>query len=84
MTNQNSIVYDLSSKSKKEVIMLVYLEKSFSQNYEYYELNINQNGILIASPTNRGIVLGIQTLLQLIEKYKKDLKLPYLKIKDEL
>lgn len=84
MTNQNSIVYDLSSKSKKEVIMLVYLEKSFSQNYEYYELNINQNGILIASPTNRGIVLGIQTLLQLIEEHKKDLKLPYLKIKDEL
>ena len=74
-------------KSKKNdfnnTINVMYLAGPENRSDEYYELDINQNGIFIAAPTNKGVFYGIQTLLQLIEEHKKDLKLPYLKIKDE-
>ncbi len=72
-----------TSNNFDNTINIIYLAAPKNSNEEYYELDINQNGISIAAPTNRGIFLGIQTLLQLIEEHKKDLKLPYLKIKDE-
>ena len=70
-------------QNNRQDIDLVYLAGPIDINEEYYELEIGKNGIEIAAPTNRGIFLGIQTLLQLIEEHKSDLKLPYLKIKDE-
>jgi hexosaminidase len=70
-------------KNKQQNINLVYLAGPADVNQEYYELEISKNGIEISAPTNKGIFLGIQTLLQLIEEHKDDLKLPYLTIKDE-
>ena len=72
-----------TSNNFDNTINIIYLAGPENLSEEYYELDINQNGISIAAPTNRGIFLGIQTLLQLIEEHKKDFKLPYLKIKDE-
>ena len=48
----------------------------------YYKLHIDKDGVNIAAPDNTGIFYGVQTLLQLIEEHKEELKLPYLEIED--
>lgn len=72
-----------TSNNFDNTINIIYLAGPEDRSDEYYELDINKNGISIAAPTNKGIFYGVQTFLQLIEEHKSDLKLPYLKIKDE-
>lgn len=67
---------------RKYDIQTSYLKPTADTKEGYYELTIDKNGVNIAAPTNEGLFLGMQTLLQLVEEHKDDYQLPYLKIKD--
>ncbi|QCX54050.1 glycoside hydrolase family 20 protein [Elizabethkingia sp. JS20170427COW] len=73
---------EIKNVKKKGDIFTSSIPQKAGAHEGYYQLTINDKGINIASPTNQGILYGIQTLLQIIEDHK-DLKLPYLFIEDE-
>ena len=50
-----------------------------SNKYDYYELNINNNGVVISAPTARGAYYALTTLVQLIDSNGE---LPEARIKD--
>ncbi len=73
---------DFSISHENSEIILSYLAGPKDMNPESYILTIHKDGINIASPSNKGISPGIRTLLQIIEEYQSELKIPYLEIKD--
>lgn len=71
--------YKLSPKAN---VTFTLLKKDAKQKEGYYTLTINDKGINIAGYDNQGLFYGVQTLLQLVEEHKDDLKIPYLEIED--
>ncbi|SFS95113.1 hexosaminidase [Sphingobacterium wenxiniae] len=59
------------------------LNPTLVANPEAYNLKIDDTGIEITASSNHGIFYGMQTLLQLIEEHKSDLRLPHLHISDQ-
>ena len=53
-----------------------------SKRMDIILLTINEKGINISGYDNQGLFYGVQTLLQLVEEHKTDLKIPYLEIED--
>lgn len=71
--------YKLSPKAN---VTFTLLKKDAKQKDGYYTLTINEKGINISGYDNQGLFYGVQTLLQLVEEHKTDLKIPYLEIED--
>lgn len=71
--------YKLSPKAN---VTFTLLKKDAQQKDGYYTLTINEKGINISGYDNQGLFYGVQTLLQLVEEHKTDLKIPYLEIED--
>lgn len=67
---------------RKGNVRFVKLDKQSEDKYDYYELNIDKEGVKIAAPTARGMFYGVQTLLQLVRENKGKGSIPYLNIKD--
>ncbi|SKB90058.1 hexosaminidase [Soonwooa buanensis] len=69
-------------KSGKIRLAVLRIKEPSDKMAESYRLKIDKNGISITAYTNIGVFRGVQTLLQLIEEYQSDLKLPFLEISD--
>lgn len=71
--------------SKKAEAQLIYsqLPKAQSGKEEFYILEVSPKQIHIQSYTKQGYFLALQTLSQLFENYKKEKKIPALKIEDQ-
>jgi len=55
-----------------------------NQNQEGYQLTVNKGGVVITAAAGPGLFYGSQTLMQLLPvKSQKEVKLPYVSIKDE-
>lgn len=56
--------------------------KGGNKSSEAYNLEVNSNSATLESESSNGIFLGLQTMLQLIEKQKGNLSIPALTIND--
>ncbi len=80
---KNIVSQDIKLVKRRADITTSYIHPKPENNEGYYELTIDENGVDIAAPTNKGLFYGLQTLLQIIDEHKADLQLPYLEIKDQ-
>lgn len=68
---------------KEGDIRVAYIDAPEGAKTGYHQLHIDKSGVTISAPENVGILYGIQSLLQMVEEHKEDLKLPYLEIEDQ-
>lgn len=81
---QVGLNFNNNSKVGNEIVFNIIAKENFSsKNPEAYQLNIKKGKISINATSEKGLFLGIQTLLQLIFEHKKDFKIPDLQIVDE-
>lgn len=81
-------MFTFSSGKKDEGVHLVnalFTPQSVTdqQKKEKYSIEVSSREVIISSNTHHGYFLALQTLIQLLEQYKKSGKIPAMKIEDE-